>query len=87
MELLKSKKGKLSTGMLNTAVLGIVLLVVLFQLYAELIPEAQDAGDDLNTSLSGENLGPLFVGGGVIFTIIMAALIIVVITSFLPGKK
>ena len=39
---------KISTGVLNTAILGIVLLVVLFQLYAQLVPEAQASGDSLN---------------------------------------
>lgn len=36
-----NKAGKLGTSVLNTAILGIVLLVVLFQLYAQLVPEAQ----------------------------------------------
>lgn len=85
--IMKSKTGKLSTGMLNTAILSIVLLVVLFQLYSELIPEAQTAGNSLNTSLGGSNLGNLFTGTGIVFTIIMAALVIVVIQSFMPGKK
>jgi len=87
MKLLKSKSGKLSTGSLNTIILAIVLLVVVFNLYAELVPEAQTAGDSLNTSLSGETLGPLFVSGGVVFVIIMAALLITVVKSFMPGGK
>jgi len=45
MKLMKSKKGKLSTQMINTAILGIVILVVLFKLYAELVPEAGTQGD------------------------------------------
>ena len=44
MKLLKSKKGSLAPGIINTAILGIILLVVLFELYAELMPEAMDAG-------------------------------------------
>ena len=36
-----NKTGKLSTSMVNTAILAIVLLTVLFQLYAQLVPEAQ----------------------------------------------
>jgi len=40
MKLLKSKRG-LSEGMLNRAIMLIILGVVLFQLYAELIPELQ----------------------------------------------
>ena len=86
MKFQKSRKGNIGTGVLNTAILGIVLLVVLFQLYAELVPEAQAAGDTLNSS--GVPLGNLFVGTGVVFVIIMAALIILVVKSFLPsGKK
>lgn len=86
MEMEKSRKGALGTGMLGQAILGIVLLVVLFQLYAELVPEAQTAGDALNAS--GVPLGGLFTSSGIVFVIIMAALLIVVVMSFLPkGKK
>jgi len=86
MEMEKSRKGALGTGMLGQAILGIVLLVVLFQLYAELVPEAQTAGDALNAS--GVPLGSLFTSSGIVFVIIMAALLIVVVMSFLPkGKK
>jgi len=85
MRLLKSKKAKITTGVLNTAILAIVLLVVLFQLYAQLIPEAQAAGNTLNSS--GVPLGGLFVGGGIVFVIIMAALIILVVKSFMPSGK
>lgn len=84
MKLLKSKAG-LSTANINSAILGIVLVVVLFQLYAVLVPEAQTAGDTLNAA--GVPLGSLFTSSGVIFIIIMVALLIVVVRSFLPGKK
>jgi len=79
------KKGKIGTGMLNTAILGLVLVTVLFQLYAQLVPEAQTAGDTLNAS--GVPLGSLFTSSGVVFVIIMAALIILVVKSFMPGGK
>jgi hypothetical protein len=85
MKYLKSKKGGLTTGHLSTAIIGIVLLVVLFKLYAALVPEAQDAGDELNAS--GVPLGGLFTGSGVVFIIIMAALVISVVLAFLPGVK
>ena len=85
MKLLKSKKGALGTNVLNTAILAIVLLVVLFQLYAQLVPEAQSAGDTLNAS--GVPLGNLFVSSGVVFVIIMAALIILVVKAFMPSGK
>lgn len=79
-----NKKGQIRTGVLQTAILALVLLVVLFQLYANLVPEAQAAGNSLNAS--GVPLGSLFVGSGVVFVIIMAALIILVVKSFLPSK-
>ena len=85
MKLIRSKKGAISTGTINSAILGIVLLVVLFQLYAQLVPVAQAAGDTLNSS--GVPLGTLFVGTGIVFVIIMAALIILVVKSFMPGGK
>jgi len=50
MKLLKSKNGKLSTGMINDVILSIVILVVLFKLYATLIPEAQTAGTGLTNA-------------------------------------
>ena len=80
-----NKTGKLTNATLNTAILGIVLIVVLFKLYAALIPEAQSAGDELNAS--GAPLGSLFSGNGIVFIIIMAALVIVVVRSFMPKGK
>jgi len=102
---------------MNTAILAIVLLVVLFQLYAELIPEAQASGNALNDSnLCGSAgcvynasnaqvcqvavgnfagcgqtatsipLSSLFAGTGIVFIIIMAALLILVVLAFMPSK-
>lgn len=82
---MQNKKGALSIGVLNSAILGIVLVTVLFLLYAQLVPEAQTAGDTLNAT--GVPLGDLFTSTGVVFIIIMAALIILVVKAFLPGKK
>ena len=83
MKFLKSRKAQgITTATLNTAILAIVLLVVLFKLYASLVPEAQSAGDELNAS--GVPLGSLFSGSGVVFIIIMVALIVVVVRAFLP---
>ena len=84
MKLLR-KKGALGTGMINQAIMGIVLLVVLFKLYAQLVPEAQTAGQELNDS--GVPLGSLFSSDGIVFVIIMAALVIVVVRSFLGSGK
>ena len=90
LRMFANKAGNISTSMINNAILGIVLLVVLFKLYATLVPEAQTAGDELNAS--GVPLGNLFTSNGIIFLVIMVALIIVVVRSFLKtgsgkGKK
>jgi len=79
------KKAKIQSGILQTAIMGLVLLVVLFQLYATLVPEAQSAGDTLNAS--GVPLGSLFVSSGIVFVIIMAALVILVVKSFIGSGK
>lgn len=101
--------------MVNTAILSIVILVVLFKIYSLLVPTAMDTGDELNTSnqcatqggywnttgtafcaveSSNETVLPynsipfstLFSGSGVVFIVIMAALVIVVVKSFMSGK-
>ena len=78
------KAGKLTTATLNTAIIGIVLLVVLFKLYASLVPEAQDAGDELDTA--GVPLGSLFASTGVVFIILMAGLVVIVVKAVMPNK-
>ena len=81
-----NKTGRFGTGMIEKAIMGIILLVVLFTVYATLLPEAQTAGDTLNAS--GVPFGNLFVGSGVVFIIIMVALVILVVRQFLKtGKK
>ena len=117
MQLKTSKTGKLNTAMVNTAILGIVILVVLFKLYAELVPEAGTQGDlltdegrcgtegyfwnstDEDCRLSNVTgtvvapaeyevpLGGLFSSSGLVFIIIMAALIVVVVKSVMPSGK
>lgn len=79
------KAGKLGTGTISAMILGLVLVVVLFQMAATLVPEAQTAGDTLNES--GVPLGGLFVSGGVIFIIIMAGLLLVVVNHFIKGGR
>ena len=79
-----SKKGKLGTGIITTAIVAIISIVLLFKLYAVLMPEAMTAGDELNAS--GVPLGSLFVSGGMVFLIIMVALILVVVYGFLKTR-
>ena len=129
MKILNDKAGKLNQGVVNTAIVAIVLVVVLFQVYASTMPTAQAAGDLMNAStrcaLGTANngatcfwnstasaalgcqdnstndavgqictdpnyeipLGQLFNGTGVVFIIIMASLMILVVKSFMKGKK
>ena len=116
--ILKNKKGKLNMGLLNTVVLSIILITVLFQVYAEVIPEAQTGGDDLGdaarcadvgcfyntstpscanqTNQTGAGLctastqsiplAGLFGSTGIVFTIIIAALLILVVKSSMGSK-
>lgn len=44
------KKGKLTSETINKAVLAIVIIIVLFGVYAVVIPEVGSAGDLLNNS-------------------------------------
>ena len=65
----------------------LVLLVVLMNLGSSLIPEVQSAGDDLNESLGGENLGPLFASDGIVPLIIVVGLLIAVIVAGIGWAK
>lgn len=77
------KKG-IGTGTLTAVIIALVLVTVLFFVAAELVPEAQAAGDALNAS--GVPLGGLFAGDGVVFVIIMASILLVVVLAFLTSK-
>lgn len=111
-----NKRAVITSGILTTAVLGIVLLVVLLNVYSSIVPEAQASGDSLGNAavcsdaggffnstqglcLNGTNpadtatvnfaaipLSGLFSGTGVVFVIIIAALIILVVKSYLQFK-
>jgi high-affinity Fe2+/Pb2+ permease len=54
---------------INSAITGIIALIVLFLVIAQLYPEFADAGDSLNSS--GIPLGSFFVNGGII-TLLLA---------------
>lgn len=55
-----SKKGKLDSKMLNTAILALILLVVVFNLYAALVPEAQTSGDNLGDAAKCTGAGGFY---------------------------
>lgn len=80
---LNNKKGQIATRVTG-AVEAIILIVVLFLLFADLVPEAQTAGDSLNAS--GVPLGSLFTGQGVVILLIMVGLLLVVLRVVLPSR-
>ena len=79
-----NKKGQIS-GKVTEAVTAIILVVVLFLMFAELVPEAQTAGNTLNAS--GVPLGSLFTGSGVMILLIMVGLLLTILKVVLPGSK
>ena len=115
------RKGKLTVQSMTTAMIAIVLVVVVFLVYAGVMPEATAAGDSMNNSATCADVGcwynstsdycqynsthsdnesfacsrptaiiplsSLFGGTGLVFVLVMAALFILVIRSFLKGKK
>ncbi len=84
MDILKYKKGQIA-GRVTSAVEAIILIVVLFLLFADLVPEAQSAGDSLNQS--GVPLGTLFTGSGVVILLVMVGLLLTVLKVVLPGSR
>ena len=83
-DLFKSKKAQISSRV-TSAVEAIILIVVLFLLFADLVPEAQQAGNELNAS--GVPLGTLFTGSGVVILLIMVGLLLTVLKVVLPGSR
>lgn len=84
MNMLKDKRGQISSRVTG-AVEAIVLVVVLFLLFAQLVPEAQTAGNTLNAS--GVPLGSLFSGTGIMILLIMVGLLLTVLKVVMPGSR
>lgn len=79
-----NKKAQISSRV-TSAVEAIILIVVLFLLFADLVPEAQSAGNELNAS--GVPLGTLFTGSGVVILLVMVGLLLTVLSVVLPGRR
>ena len=79
-ELIKNKKGQIASRV-TSAVEAIILVVVLFLLFADLVPEAQTAGNTLNAT--GVPLGTLFTGNGVVILLIMVGLLLTILSVVL----
>ncbi len=83
-KLISNKKGQISARVTG-AVEAIILIVVLFLLFADLVPEAQSAGNELNAS--GVPLGSLFTGSGVVILLVMVGLLLTVLRVVLPSSR
>ena len=80
----KNKKG--IDKKIGNAVIIIITIIVLFQIYANLVPEAQTAGNTLNAT--GVPLGSIFASDGVVVILIMLGLLFAVVKVLtLPPKK
>ena len=52
-----NKSAKLSGKIVTAIILGLVVLVVLFNIYAEVVPEAQTAGDSMGDEIRCAEVG------------------------------
>jgi len=84
MQLGKRCFAKLNTGFINGAIVGLVLIAILFELSAVLFPQVQTSAATLCNS--GIPLASLFKSSGVVILILVAALILVVVKAAMPGK-
>lgn len=77
-----NKRGlvNMKSGILGAAIAGIILVVLLFQVFAVLLPEFQHAGN--NISATGAPLTALFSGSGIMTLLLVAALILAVVAAF-----
>ncbi len=79
-----NKKGQIASKV-TESITAIILVVVLFLLFAQLVPEAQTAGNTLNSS--GVPLGTLFTGNGVMILLLMVGLLLTILKAVLPSSK
>jgi hypothetical protein len=79
-----NKKGQLGSDTASKYIFLFVITVVVLQVVASLLPEAQTAGDNLSDE--GVPLGGLFASDGVLWIIVMAGLLILMVRSYMNKK-
>lgn len=79
-----NKKGSIGAGTVEKYTYVFIILVVLFLVVAELLPEAQTAGDSINST--GAPLAGLFDSDGVVWVIIMGGLVLLVLKTGMKRK-
>lgn len=70
----------------NKVIVAFVSLIVLFTLYAALVPEGITAGNALN-STAGFSFGSFFASGGIVWILISVGLLLVVLKTFKVSGK
>lgn len=79
-----NKKGNITSGTIEKYLYVFIIVVVLLKAIAELLPEAQTAGDELNAT--GAPLGSFFVSDGIVWLLVMAGLVLLFVKTFMTKK-
>ena len=82
---MKVNKHALTTKSIEVWIIGFVLVLVLFQVIADIFPDVTTSASALNTS--GFPQASFFMSGGVLWYLIAAGLLFLVYKSFISSKK
>lgn len=82
---MKTNTQDISTSIIEKWILGMVLVLVLFQVIADIFPDVTGAASDLNDS--GFPLASFFTSDGVLWYLVAAALLFLVYRYFSQQKK
>lgn len=87
MQMIDSKKGEAGHGhilkLVETAIVGVIGIVILFKVVASLFPTLVSAGNELNAS--GLPLGSLFAGSNAVLFLILAVVLVIVAIGLFFG--
>ena len=82
--MLTSKSGKMGGNTIEKYMYLFIIVVILLKVIAQLLPEAQTAGTELNAT--GAPLGSFFTSDGIVWLIVMASVVFLMIRSFMAKK-
>lgn len=80
-----NRKAQFKNIDVNIAVISVIIVILLLEFFAAAIPIAQGSGNSINES--GVPLGSFFAQDGLVFLVIMAALLILLIKNLLKREK
>ena len=75
-----------NTGLINSWIVGIILVIVLFIVLAELIPEFITAVTSIG-DITDLPFASFFGAGGIIVILLVVAIVLVALKIFLPSVK